>query len=471
MATQNPFIEFAERYYSKPVLFAQEVLGVEPDEEQKKILNAVGRGDPFITVRSGHGVGKTAVLAWIIVWHMLTRYPQKTLATAPTSSQLFDALAAETKSWIEKLPGPVREVLDVKSESITHRAAPADSFVTFATSRAETPEALAGKHSENMLLIADEASGVPEQVYEAAIGSMSGHKATMILAGNPIRSSGYFYDSHMDSEKSKAWTKFHISCENHPRINQEEFVKRIAMQYGEKSNAYRVRVLGEFPLAEEDTIIPAELAESALQRDVKPTNHQPIWGLDVARYGSAVSALAKRKGNVLMQPIQSWGGLDTMELVGRVKEQWDITMPSDRPEAICVDGIGLGAGVADRLREMGLPALSINVGESPSMRERYRNLRAELWYEKVRGWFATREVNIAGDVALVKQLVQPRYKITVNNKIQVESKDEMKKRGVPSPDIADALVLTFAVEAVQAHGAGATTSWKQPLKRVIRGIV
>lgn len=478
----NVFGQFIDRYHDDPVLFVEEVLdptyttpdGIVlhgPDEDQKKVLNAVARGERRITIRSGHGVGKTAVLSWIIIWHALTREPQKALVTAPTSAQLFDALAAEVKFWISKLPVPLQKVFDVKSESITHTASPASSFISFATSRAETPEALAGKHSENMLLIADEASGVPEQVFEAALGSMSGHEAIMILAGNPIRSSGFFFDTFNKEGMKDDWFPIHISCENHPRVSQD-FVKQVAATYGEKSNAYRVRVLGEFPLADENTIIPFELVEMAKTRDVAATNVIPIWGLDCARFGSDRSALAKRKGNVLLEDVKAWHGLDSMELARQIKIEYDSTNLAGRPSLICVDSIGLGAGVADRLRQLGLPALDINVGESSSMKEKFRNLKAELWWE-ARDWFFQRNVSLP-DAKLAKELVAPQYKYTATNKIQVESKEEMKKRGVlegKSPDLADAFILTFAVQAMQAGSKFGQTSWNKPLKFQLKGLV
>jgi phage terminase large subunit len=476
MPELNPFGEFIERYRNNPVLFVEEVLDPSapnphgiilhgPDIHQKKVLQAVADGQRRITIRSGHGVGKTAVLSWIIIWHALTREPQKALVTAPTSAQLFDALAAEVKFWITKLPVPLQKVFDVKSESITHTASPSSSFISFATSRADTPEALAGKHSENMLLIADEASGVPEQVFEAAIGSMSGHDAIMILAGNPIRSSGYFYNTFNKPEMKGDWYPIHISCENHPRVSQD-FVQQVARTYGEKSNAYRVRVLGEFPLADDNTIIPFELVEAAKTRDVAATNVIPIWGLDCARFGSDRSALAKRQGNVLIEPVKSWHGLSAIELAQAIKIEYDSTNLAGRPSVICVDSIGLGAGVADILRNIGLPALDINVGESSSMKEKFRNLKAELWWA-VRDWFYQRNVSLT-DSKLAEELIAPQYKYTQTNKIQVESKDEMKKRGVlegKSPDLADAFILTFAVEAMQvgSNKFGAQ-SWSKPLK-------
>ena len=435
-------------------------------------MNAVARGERRISARSGHGVGKTTVLAWIIIWWVLTRFPQKTVCTAPTSDQLFDALAAEVKSWILHLPPAVQELLEVQSEKIFLRAAPDESFISFRTSRQEKPEALAGVHSANVLLIGDEASGIPNPVFEAAAGSMSGHTAVTILAGNPVRGSGLFYDTF--HKLSDLWYRVHISCVGHPRISPD-FVEDMRRRYGERSNAFRVRVLGEFPLADDDTIIPRELAEDALDRDVEAENVKPIWGLDCARFGMDRSALCKRKGNVLLEPVESWQGLDTMETVGRVKQKWDTTPPSRRPDTICVDAIGVGAGVADRLRELGLPARAINVSESPALGDKYRNLKAELWFKSL-DWFNTRAVNVANDIALVNELVAVKYKFTSNGKTQVESKDEMKKRGAlddhSSPDLADAFVLTFAVPAVSAlYGSSGSRSWSQPLVRKIKGLV
>lgn len=430
-----------------------------------------------ISIRSGHGVGKTTELAWIIIHHILTRFPQKTVCTATTGDQLFDALAAEVKAWIQKLPQALQDLLEVKNESIELKAAPNESFISFRVSRADKPEALAGVHSEYVLLVGDEASGIADIIFEAAAGSMSGHNAITILAGNPVRSSGLFHDTHHDLKD--IWDTFHISCEDCPRVSKD-FIEDMRRRYGERSNAYRVRVLGEFPVADDDTVIPAELISMAYGREVQPQMVRPIWGLDVARFGSDSSALAKRKGNVLTESVKEYIGKDTMELCGIVKVEWDTTPPIDRPEDICVDAIGIGAGVADRLRELGLPARAINVSESPAMRERFLNLRAELYF-KAREWFAQRMCHLPRDAGgdndkkrtLGKQLAAVKYKFAPNGKVKIEAKDDMKKRGEPSPDLADAFILTFASEAVTAMtgvGFGAK-SWNQPLKRNIRSLV
>lgn len=464
---ENPLLQFIAEYRRDSVRFVIDVFGVEPDEWQRNVLRAYDRGDRRISIRSGHGVGKTTLLAWIVVHFILTRFPQKTICTAPTSAQLFDALAAEVKAWIGKLPDTLKELLEIQTDRIQHRGAPQESFISFRTSRPEVPEALAGVHSDNVLLLCDEASGIPDTVYEAGSGSMSGHNALTILAGNPIRSSGLFYDTH--HKLRDLWTTFVVSCKDSPRIAQD-FIDDMARRYGEKSNAFRVRVLGEFPLADDDTVIPFELMEAALKRDVKPHPVRPIWGVDCARFGQDRSALAKRQGNSLMEPVKTYNQLDTMELVGRVKAEWDATTPSTRPEEICVDAIGLGAGVADRLRELGLPARAINVAESPAMGDQFRNLRAELWF-KARDWLAKRDCNLCGDEALGAELITPKYKFTSNGKRQVESKDEMKKRGFPSPDLADAFIMTLASDASTALLGGQSLSWREPLKRIISGIV
>lgn len=449
------------------MLLVREVLGGDPDEHQRRALRAACAGERRISLRSGHGVGKSTVLAWCIVCHALTRFPQKVVCTAPTSAQLFDALAAETKAQFKKLPPALLQLFDIKTDSITLLAAPDESFVSFRTSRPEMPEALAGVHSEHVLLVGDEASGIPEPVFEAAAGSMSGHNATTILAGNAVRTSGLFFDTH--HKLAHLWLTIHISCVGHPRISPD-YVRDMAERYGEDSNPYRVRVLGEFPRADDDTVIPFELVESAKQRDVTAAAVRPVWGVDCARFGSDRSALCRRRGNVQEGPVKHWQGLDTMQLTGRVKAAWDAAPESERPEWICVDVIGLGAGVVDRLRELGLPVRGINVSESPALGDKYRNLRSELWFN-ARDWFAARDSRLE-DAALGGELVAPKYTFTSNGKMQVESKDDMKKRGLRSPDLADAFVLTFAVTATSAlHGSSQRAGWNKPLKRAIGGLV
>jgi hypothetical protein len=462
----NPFIQFITLYRADPVLFVKEVLGVEPDEWQQDFLNAVASGERKISIRSGHGVGKSTTASWAMLWFLLTRYPVKVVVTAPTSAQLYDALFAELKRWVKELPQPIQELLDVKQERIELKASATEAFISARTSRAEQPEALQGVHSDNVMLVADEASGVPEAVFEAAAGSMSGHNALTILLGNPVRSSGFFFETH-NRLKDEWWTR-RVSCLDSTRVSKE-YVQDMKSRYGEESNAYRIRVLGEFPRSDDDTIIPMELLESAKHRDTRAYEDAPIvWGLDVARFGSDSSVLCKRQSNVV-HTLERWRNLDLMQLTGAVVAQYEACDHKNRPAEILVDSIGLGAGVVDRLRELKLPCRGINVSESPAMGGTYLNLRAELWH-KAKAWLEKRDCKIPNNEDLIGELATVRYTFTSNGKIKIESKDDIRRRGLKSPDMADAFVLTFASDAATISW-GSNNSWGKPIKRLIRGLV
>jgi hypothetical protein len=467
-AESNPFEALIARYgvtEDGPVLFVREILGATPEGYQEGLLRAVGRGERKISVRSGHGTGKSTALSWSMLWFVLFRFPNKVVVTAPTTAQLYDALFAELKRWINELPEGLRVLLEMKTDRVELVAAPSEAFISARTSRAEQPEALAGVHSDNVMLVVDEASGVPEQVFEAASGSMSGHSAVTILAGNPTRSSGTFYETH--TRLAEHWLTLHWSCIDSPRVS-EAFIDEMKLRYGEDSNAYRIRVLGEFPLGDDDTIIPLHLAEAARTRDVRLTaNTRPIWGLDLARFGGDRTALCKRYGNVITE-VETWKGLDLMQTVGRVKAQYDGLMPNDRPIEILVDVIGLGAGAHDRLRELGLPARAINVSEAPAFGKTYNNLRTELVF-RCRGWLEQRGSRLPDDAELIAELTSIRYSFASTGKMKAEGKDDMRRRGLRSPDKADAVFLTFAGDAATSLGSP-TANWSKPIKRGLKGI-
>jgi len=463
--SEQTMLDFTKRYYKSPTLFVREVLGVEPLPYQAEFLEAIASGERKISIRSGHGTGKSTAASWAMLWFFLMRMPNKVVVTAPTSSQLFDALFAELKRWINELPPAFEQAINVKSDRVEHIAAPSEMFISARTSRAETPEALAGVHSEHVMLVVDEASGVPEQVFEAAAGSMSGHSAVTIMLSNPTRSSGTFYESQ--TRLSDSWWTRRWSCVDSPLVS-DEFVEEMRQRYGEESNAFRIRVLGEFPLADDDTIIPFHLVESATHRDIEISEEtKAVWGLDVARFGTDCTALCKREGPVVTE-IRSWRGLDLMQTVGRVVAEYEALSPSKRPREILVDSIGLGSGVVDRLRELDLPVRGINVAESPSMKETYTNLRSELWF-KAKAWLEDRSCKLPQNDKLVAELTSIRYSFTSSGKMKAESKDEMRRRGLSSPDLADAFCLTMASDAATAL-SGASTSWRGALRRGLRGI-
>lgn len=450
-------------YANDPVGFVRDVLGAEPDEWQAKVMTDVARGERRISVRAGHGVGKSTFVAWLAIWHMVAKYPQKCVMTAPTAGQLFDALFAEIKLWINRLPAPIRALFEMTSEKVTLKAAPEASFISARTSSADRPEALAGIHSDNVLILVDEASAVPEAVYESAAGSMSGHAACTILIGNPTRNSGLFFKTH--HALASEWRTYHVSCLDSPRVARD-FVKQIADTYGPDSNAYRVRVLGEFALREDDTLIPAELIDSAMSRDIVLDEKEPlVYGIDVARFGDDRSILCRRRGNVVID-FKRWQGLDLMQLTGAIVNEAKI----DEPAEMCIDSIGLGSGVADRLRELGYVVRDVNVSEASAMNPQAAKLRDELWLA-VKEWLNQRVGKLPREDDLRQELVAPTYTFTSNGKIKVEGKAEMKRRGMRSPDMADALCLTFASVASRVGGRGSKWVPGKPLKRGIKGVV
>ncbi len=465
MKTENFFEEFVEVYRNDPVRFVREMLGAEPFDYQCEFLEALAKGTRKMSVKSGHGTGKSTTASWAMLWFLLLRYPNKVVVTAPTSSQLFDAMFAELKRWINELPKELQQLLNVKSDRVELVSAPSEAFISCRTARAETPEALAGVHSDNVLLIVDEASGVPESVFEAAAGSMSGHNATTLMLSNPTRSSGTFFESH--NRMADSWWTRTWSCKDSPLVS-DEFVEEMLMRYGEQSNAFLVRVLGLFPLSDDNTIIPFHLVESAQHRDVEVFEDSKIvWGLDVARFGNDATALCKRQGSVITE-VRSWRGLDLMQTCGRVVAEYNALPPSKRCSELLVDSIGLGSGVVDRLRELDLPVRGINVAESPSMGDTYMNLRSELWF-KAKAFLEERGCKIPKDDQLLSELTSIRYSFTSSGKMKAESKDEMRKRGLGSPDLADAFCLTMASNAATAQ-SGSFQNWRGDLRRNLQGI-
>lgn len=442
------------QYRSDPVAFVSEVLGVTPDAWQAKALKALLTEDR-LSCRSGHGVGKSAFLSWVTLFWLSTRSGDgcKVALTAPTAHQLQDVLFGEISRWYRKMPEWYRDQLSLKSDRVEVVGKESECFAVARTSRRESPEALQGFHSENMLFIVDEASGVDEKVFETAQGAMSSEGAKTIMTGNPTRTQGYFYDSfHGDRDR---WHTMKVSCSDSKNVDPS-FVEDMKQKYGVDSSVYRVRVEGEFDTEQGDTVIPLSLIENAVERQVEVNPKSAVvWGLDCARMGGDRTALCKRKGNVLLEPIKWWTGKDLMQTCGLVVAEYKRleNFPDELPEEICVDSIGIGAGVCDRLAELGLPVRGVCVSERPSTDGKtYNRLRDELWF-RAREWFEQRDCRIPQACEeLVAELSLPTYHFTSLGKMQVEGKDNMKKRGVRSPDLADAFCLTLAHENVWSGG-------------------
>jgi hypothetical protein len=351
-----------------------------------------------------------------------------------------------------------------------------ETFAVFRTARPENPEALQGFHSENMMFLIDEASGVAEVIFEVARGALSTPGAKVVMTGNPTRTSGYFFHSH---RPDSMYYTMHVSCEDSAFVSGD-FIHEMEAQYGRDSNVFRVRVLGDFPTEEDDVLIPYDNVDSATSREISAVGMVPVWGLDCARFGNDDTVLIKRYEQVVKDAPIILTQKSTMEVVGFVKQEWAKMAPSDRPDAVYVDVIGIGAGVVDRLRELNIPAVGINVAEQPrSMLGEANRLRDELWL-KCAQWFESKTVSIPpiepGSsmdkrpiARLVAELTGIKKGFTSAGRIKVESKDDMKKRIRRSPDVADALILTFADEAGIALGA-VSPAFLNPSKKIHRNL-
>lgn len=443
----SPASSLLYRWRASPRAFATEGCGIELEPWQAEAFDAITKHDR-IAIRSGHGVGKSTLLALTILWFHVTRTPAKTACTAPTAHQLSDVLWAELSVWLRRLTErhpPIGKSFEWTGEQLVRVDAPRESFAVARTARKEAPEAFQGVHSEHTLLIGDEASGIPEPIFEAGIGAMSTPGAKTILTGNPTRPNGFFYDC-FHSQRSR-WFTMRVSSEDVPRARGH--IDDVISKYGRDSNAYRVRVLGEFPTSADEQVIPLDLIEAAVARQgkVEPIRSlRVVWGVDVARFGDDRTTLAKRRGNTLLEPVMSWRGKDLMQTCGLIADEWkktDQIAHDELPSEIIVDVIGYGAGVVDRLNELSLPARGHNVGEGASIADRYMRRRDELWF-KGREWFQANDVVIPRDEALIAELVSPTYTFTSAGKIAVEPKSDTKDRLGYSPDLADAFLLTLA---------------------------
>lgn len=345
MMTQEAILYYADH----PADFVEDLLHVTPDKNQRAILDSVAKNQ-MTSVRSGHGIGKSAVEAWTVIWFMSTRPFPKIPCTAPTQHQLFDILWAEISKWLRNNKALERELMWTK-EKVYMKQYPEEWFAVART--ASKPDALQGFHADDILYIIDEASGVDDKVFEPVLGALSTPGARLLMCGNPTQLSGFFYDSHHKNRGS--YTTFHVDGRNSSRVS-DDFVKTIIQMYGEDSDVFRVRVAGEFPRQENDVFIPLPLVEKSIMTEwTEPAKPVRIdIGCDVARYGDDRTVIGykvdekamfyKRKsGQDLMQTAD-----DIMELGLKLMEKYQF----DKAIPIKIDDSGLGGGVTDRLRRV-----------------------------------------------------------------------------------------------------------------------
>lgn len=447
--------EDAVMYYaSHPVEFVEDIVGATPDEEQAKILRSLA-ANTMTTVRSGHGVGKSTVEAWSVIWFMTTRPFPKIPCTAPTQHQLFDILWAEVSKWLRHSKALSKELVWTK-EKVYMRGYPEEWFAVART--ASKPDALQGFHAEHVLYIIDEASGVDDTIFEPVLGALSTPGARLLMCGNPTQLSGFFYDSHHKNRAS--YSTFHIDGRKSSRVSQD-FINTIIRMYGEDSDVFRVRVAGDFPLQEDDIFIPLPLVERSIMTEYMPSILPSTIhiGCDVARFGDDKTVIGY-KVDEKASFYKKRHGQDTMktadDIVQLGQELVSKYHPTD-PIPVKIDDGGVGGGVVDRLRQIKrndperfwwLEVYPVKFGQK--IRHKYYDDSTTYMMSVVKHLLAPYDEHgqqkpvqliLPDDDDLVAQLSGRKYYITEQSKIRIESKDAVKKRGQPSPDEADCILL------------------------------
>ncbi|TYS55759.1 terminase B [Bacillus infantis] len=450
-------IDLLDVYYDDPVAFVEDILNVEPDEWQIKVLRDIA-SDRLVSVRSGQGVGKTALESWVAIWFLTCRPYPKVICTAPTKQQLYEVLWAEIAKWLNN--SLVKNLLKWTKTKI-YMIGQEDRW--FATAKTATrPENMQGFHEDNQLFICDEASGIADGIMEAILGTLSGDDNKLLMCGNPTRTSGVFFDSH---NKDRADYKVHKVSSMDSTRTSEENIKMLIRKYGDGSDVCRVRVYGEFPRAEPDSFIALELVEQATELEIEPTGVTLDIGADISRFGDDETVIAPRIGMKVFDLV-AHHKKDTMETTGTIVNtvrKYLAEYPHIRRVRIKVDDDGIGGGVTDRLNEiiaeeeLGWEVYPIKNGaaaENAEDNEQYNNRGTELWArlrDLVQENFSEylQEggepfLQLPKDDKLVSQLTTRKFKFDSKGRLMLERKEDMKKRKLPSPDRADAVVLAFA---------------------------
>lgn len=423
--------------HDSPVEFARHFLALSPTAQQIEFLDGIARPGARVAVRSGHGTGKSTALAIAALWFLSTRSDALIPCTAPTAHQLQDVLWREIKRLIARMPEPVRPLYSVSQDRVILNGSA--GMIVARTARPENPDALQGFHAAEILFIIDEAAGVCDAVFEVARGALSTPAARVAMAANPTRLSGYFFNAFHKARD--LWGRLQFSCLDSPLV-AENYAREVAVEYGDDSDMYRIRVLGDFPQHGLLSIISAERVQLAIERTLPldaARNAPAILGVDPAWMGSDRSVVALRQGIAarVLHVARSIDGVTLATLVAQCQDKHDV-------RATFIDQTGVGASVCDQLRNIGRSFVPIAFGGKPVDASRFVNRRAEMWWT-MREWFE-QDVGLADHADIKDDLTGPEYCINPAGKIQLESKDSMRERGLASPDIGDALALTFAAK-------------------------
>lgn len=409
-------------------------------------------------VGSGHGVGKTAFVAWIVIWFMSTRPNAQIVVTANTVSQLT------TKTWRElaKWHRLVRNAgwFAWSAQKFSMKAAPETWCANAVPWSKERSEAFAGTHDTHVLLIFDEASAIEDLIWEVAEGALTTTGAMWFVFGNGTRNTGRFRECFRRFRHR--WRVLTVDSRKAKKADQGQINQWIE-DYGEDSDFVRVRVKGDFPRAASSQFIGEDFVEAARARyrallrrkrermgeladagapvRVSLVEDAPAWAplimsVDVARFGDDQSVIGLRRGNLFMVH-DKYRGKDTQELAALVAE----AINSLGPDAVFVDAVGVGGGVVDGLKRLGYEVESVMGSMKPLDETKFFNRRVEMWHS-VREWLKDGGI-IEDSDELRDDLTGPEYGFDSKSRWQLETKDDMKARGLPSPDVGDCLAMSF----------------------------
>jgi hypothetical protein len=431
-----------------------------PDEWQREQLTAIGahlKANPHTAFQdataSGHGIGKTSQVAWIVLWAIMTHEDTRGVVTANTEGQLRTKTWPELSKWYGLLQfACLREMFTLTATAIHSAETGHDRTwrIDAIPWSQHNTEAFAGLHNarKRTLLVFDEASSIIDAIWDTASGAMTDADTELLhLAyGNPTRNTGRFREVIVGRFRNQ-WTHRMIDSRTVRRTNKDQLAKFVET-YGEDSDFVRMRVTGQFPRAGSSQFISSELVQAARKRAPNPLLSDPVvFGVDAARFGDDHSTLAIRRGSDARSiEWRRWHDQDAMQLAG------DIALEARRwnPQAVFVDAGNIGAAVVDRLRQLGVQnVIEVWFGGKGreaewggGVRVRTANKRAEMW-TRMRGWLATG--SIPDEDNLEADLTGPEYGYGADQvSIQLEKKKDMRARGLPSPDDADALACTFA---------------------------
>ena len=404
------------------------------------------------SVASGRGIGKSALVAWITLWYLSTRIGASTIVSANGEAQLRTitwpeigkwAAMAINSHWFETASTNLRPAawlsnLVERDLKISPRAWGVEGRLW----SKETPDSYAGLHNHvGVLLIFDEAAGIDDSIWDVSTGFFTEQTANRywFAFSNPRRNSGYFFETF--NKKRDYWQTRQIDAREVDGTDKMIYEQIIA-EYGADSNQARVEIYGEFPLSEEGSFISPSQVDEAFKRKKYDDESAPVViGIDPARSGADSTVIVVRQGRDLLA-VERHHGDDTMETVGNIID----AIERYKPSMTCIDEGGVGAGILDRLVEQRYKVRGVNFGWKAKNPRAHLNKRAEIWCA-MRDWLKT--ASIKDDKRLKDDFTGVRSMFTSSGAIQLESKKDLRARGLSSPDAADALAVTFAFPMAQ----------------------